>query len=385
MLEARPGHAREGEQVVDQGPHLLHVAQDDPEDALAFRVERGGILVEEDLAEGVDRAQRRPQVVGDRVAERLELRVGGGERGGTSAHTLLQLGVEGTDLLLGRLAHADVADGRGDEDALGALERAEHDLDRELGAVLAQGDELDPGADLLGQGVGRRAQVVGDEPLGEALRDDVRDRLADELVAAVAELLLGLDVEQDDLAALVHHDHRVRRRLEQAPVAGLGALAFGDVAGDRKERRAAAEADNRAAHLDLDERPVLPLVDGLDEPRTLPGDRLRAGRRTPDLLRRANVGRLHGQHLVTRVAKTLTCRAIGFQAAQVAIPHEDGVVGRLDERSEAFLRLAQATSAALCSVLSSTNDATSPSGSESIVFASITGTRIPSGRRYSFS
>ena len=75
-----------------------------------------------------------------------------------------------------------------------------------------------PGPDLLGQGVLGRAQVVGDQPLGEALRDDVRDLLAEELVAAVAELLLGLDVEQDDLAGLVDDDHRVRRRLEQAAI-----------------------------------------------------------------------------------------------------------------------------------------------------------------------
>ena len=66
---------------------------------------------------------------------------------------------------------------------------------------LRRADELDPGADLLGQRVGRGAQVVGDQPFREALRDDVRHLLPDELVAAVAELLLGLDVEQDDLAA----------------------------------------------------------------------------------------------------------------------------------------------------------------------------------------
>ncbi len=65
------------------------------------------------------------------------------------------------------------------------------------------------------------AQVVGDQPLGEALGDDVRDLLAEQLIAVVAELLLGLDIEQDDLARLVDHDHRVRRGLEQAAVAAL--------------------------------------------------------------------------------------------------------------------------------------------------------------------
>ena len=37
----------------------------------------------------------------------------------------------------------------------------------------------------------------------------------------VAELLLGLHVEQDDLAGLVDHDHRVGRRLEQPAVPAL--------------------------------------------------------------------------------------------------------------------------------------------------------------------
>ena len=38
------------------------------------------------------------------------------------------------------------------------------------------------GADLLVEGVLRGSQVVGDEPLGETVRDDVRDLLANELL-----------------------------------------------------------------------------------------------------------------------------------------------------------------------------------------------------------
>ena len=84
------------------------------------------------------------------------------------------------------------------------------------------------------------AQRVGDQPFGEALGNDVRDLLAEQLVAAVAELLFGLHVEQDDLAGLVHHHHGVGRRLEQAAIAALhlrqmllGVLAHADVA-DRR-------------------------------------------------------------------------------------------------------------------------------------------------------
>ena len=120
-------------------------------------------------------------------------------------------------LLFGLLA----ADCRRDEGTLGTLERAQHDLDRKHAAVLAPSDELDPGADLLRQGIGRRAQVVGDQPFGETFGNDVRDLLAYEFVALVTELLFRLEVQQDDAACRVHHHHRVRSGFEQAAVARL--------------------------------------------------------------------------------------------------------------------------------------------------------------------
>ena len=71
--------------------------------------------------------------------------------------------------------------------------------------------------------------------------------LPEELVARVAELLLGLHVQQHDLAAWFDHDHRVGRGLEQPAVAALhlrqvllGRLAHADVAdrgGDQDARR----------------------------------------------------------------------------------------------------------------------------------------------------
>ena len=50
------------------------------------------------------------------------------------------------------------------------LQRAQHDLDRELGTVLPQRGQFDPGPDLLRQSVVRRPQIVGDQPFGETLR-----------------------------------------------------------------------------------------------------------------------------------------------------------------------------------------------------------------------
>jgi len=71
------------------------------------------------------------------------------------------------ELLLRRLAGADVADGGGHEDPSALSSGLSMISIGNSGAVLAQRHELDPGADLLGQGVGGRAQVVGDDPLGE--------------------------------------------------------------------------------------------------------------------------------------------------------------------------------------------------------------------------
>ena len=74
-----------------------------------------------------------------------------------------------------------------------------------------------------------RTEIVGDQALGEPDRDDVRDHLTQQLVAAVSKLLLGLDVQQDELAGLIDHHHRVRRRFQQTPVPGFGCLSAGDV------------------------------------------------------------------------------------------------------------------------------------------------------------
>ena len=51
---------------------------------------------------------------------------------------------EFVDALLGGFAVADVADGGGDQQSVGGLQRAEADLDGELGAVLAQAVQFEP-------------------------------------------------------------------------------------------------------------------------------------------------------------------------------------------------------------------------------------------------
>ena len=124
-------------------------------------------------------------------------------------------------LALGFLAPADVSDGGRYEDPFGALERTEHDLDRELRAVLAQAYELNAGPHLLCHSVGRRSQIIGDQAFRETLGDDVRDWLRDKFVPLVPELPFGLEVQQDYVAGLIHNDHGIGSGFQQAAISGL--------------------------------------------------------------------------------------------------------------------------------------------------------------------
>ena len=133
-------------------------------------------------------------------------------------------------MLFRGLARADVADGRRHQNAFGAFQRTQHDLDGKLAPVLPLPGEFDPRPHLLRQSIGRTAGSVGDQPLREAVRNDVLYLLAQEFIAPVAELPLGLHIHQDDLPNLVHHHHRIRSRFQQAAIPRVRFPAFGQVA-----------------------------------------------------------------------------------------------------------------------------------------------------------
>ena len=69
-------HARELQQVIDELSHPLRGDANARQQVLAVVVEHCLIVLDERLAEAVNRAQRGAQVVGDGVAERLQLFVG---------------------------------------------------------------------------------------------------------------------------------------------------------------------------------------------------------------------------------------------------------------------------------------------------------------------
>src|SRR5580692_7514859 len=118
-----------------------------------------------------------------------------------------------------QLAHGDVADRRRHQDALGAFQRAQHDLNRKLAAILAPRGQFNARADLLRQSVFGGAQRVCNQSLREARRNNVFHALPEELVTVIAELFFGLHVQQHDVARLIYHHHRVWRGFQQPAVA----------------------------------------------------------------------------------------------------------------------------------------------------------------------
>src|SRR5580692_2975804 len=107
------------------------------------------------------------------------------------------------------LPHADVADRRGHQNSFGTFERAQHDLDGKLAAILAPPDEFNSSADLLRQRLCRAASAVSDDPFCKPYGNDVLHLLPDEFIAAISKPLLRLDIQQNDLPADVYYHHGV--------------------------------------------------------------------------------------------------------------------------------------------------------------------------------
>src|SRR6267378_7826860 len=73
--ERLASHAREVQERVDQLAAQLGALADHAQEPLALLVELGGVALDQRLCEAVDGAERRPQIVGYRVTEALELLV----------------------------------------------------------------------------------------------------------------------------------------------------------------------------------------------------------------------------------------------------------------------------------------------------------------------
>ena len=91
-------------------PHPLRFADHPGQIFLAGRIQLGAVVLHEHIRPAVNAAQRRAQVVADRVGKTLQLSVDGFEVGGAFADALLQFGVEFLDFRFRLLALGDVAD-----------------------------------------------------------------------------------------------------------------------------------------------------------------------------------------------------------------------------------------------------------------------------------
>ena len=228
------------------------------------------------------------------------------------------------------LAHADVADRRRHQRSFRALQRAQHDLDRKLAAVLAPSGELDPAADLLRQCAFRGSKIVRNQPLRETLRNDVRHLLPDELVAVVAELLLGLEIQQDDLSALVHHHHRIRSCLQQPAIFRARLLAFAEIATDaRKSPQISGRVvQGREDDTRQESRAVFPHAHAVFfQPAAGSGQPEYLLRPAPrDIVRRIETGKISTDDLVGAVTLDLFGPGVPSDNLALRVHHDDRVI-----------------------------------------------------------
>jgi hypothetical protein len=124
----------------------------------------------------------------------------------------------------------DVADGARHQHAVLRLQRAEADLDGELGPVPSQPIQLKLRTHRPWPRGLKVATSMSWMPASKALGDKHLDELPNQIRARMAEELLGLRVDQNDLPLGVHDHHGVGSRFEEAPELGLSLLALRDVA-----------------------------------------------------------------------------------------------------------------------------------------------------------
>ncbi len=229
-MELAPGDAGQRQERVDELAHLARVREDLLQPVLTLGVELVLVLIEEHLREAVHSPEGRAQVVGDRVAERLELAVGELER------------------RLGQFSRADISNHARNQGPFVGLERPEADFDRKLGAVLAPTLELEPGAHLAHARRGPIPRAVRHVLGPSALREQGFDGLSLELLPFVAEELFGLRIDEHDLAAGVDDHDRVGRGLQERSES----LFRGPSSGSLAHRRFACAERLVRAHLVVD-------------------------------------------------------------------------------------------------------------------------------------
>ncbi len=200
------------------------------------RVQVAAVVFQQRLAEAVDAAERRPEVVRHRIGKGVELGV-----------RRLELGRVAPQLLVSPPALGDVPDDRRERGRGTLVRGGERELEGELAAVLPPARELDGRADDPGLACGEIAPHPGAVRRVEAIGHQRRDLPPHDLRTRVTEDALGCRIEVGDVPGAVGRDDgiigRDRQRAElpfARPQRFLHLLPLGHVTGDL------GEADQRA-------------------------------------------------------------------------------------------------------------------------------------------
>ncbi len=114
------------------------------------------------------------------------------------------------------LAIGYVADGSGRERNAVAFEGAQADLDGKLLPVLAASKERQPNSHGARAGKREKSLAISDVPFPIPLGHQELDALSEQFLAAIAEELFRLAVDQHDRPVAVNHHQGVRSQLHQA-------------------------------------------------------------------------------------------------------------------------------------------------------------------------
>ena len=206
---------------------------------------------------------------------------------------------------------------------------------------LRRADEFDAGADLLRQRFRRGSGAVGDQPFRKAFGNDVLDLLPDQFVAAVAELLLRLHVQQDDLSALVYHHHGVGRRFEQAAILRSRLLALAEIAADLRKspQISGGIAQRRVGHTLEKSGAVFAHAHALFFMAATAGRYPKQFLRPAslDIFRREEAGKVVTDNLFGGVAFHALGSGVPADHLALGVQHEDGVVLHSVEQHPVFL------------------------------------------------
>jgi hypothetical protein len=208
--EGAAGRRGQREKIRHELFHRLAGLGDAPKHIAPVRVELAAFLLLEHRRESLDPMQGCPQIVRDRVIERLELLV-----------RSLELRVFFVQRLFDRLPFSDVPDGACDERSIARFHGSQGHLDGKLGRVLAPGMKLEPEGRLDAACAGEQSIKMLARRCPMPVGDEDVHRSARELAGRVTEQPIGLRVAKPDEAGRIDDQDRVGHRLEDVGEAGI--------------------------------------------------------------------------------------------------------------------------------------------------------------------